>query len=876
VIEADSAAIARLANEPGVRRIYLDERIPVRLEPTRSISSATAFTSAAMQTVGADAVWPGGVTGTGITVAFFDSGVDGDNAMVSSRWRGRRTTIRASWFDPFYRVSRPTDRIGHGTQVALSAVGGLAAGDTLLQPNGTPIVAASDIDVVTGTAPEAEWIAARIFDFFGGVPYTRRSVILQAFQWALDPDGIPSTDDAPDVINNSWGAIDARDFEVCTDVIYAAIDAANAAGIAVVFAAGNFGPTPGSIIPPAARDDPSLASFGVGATEGQGTGLVVADFSGRGPSPCNGGIKPDLVAPGRVPEIRQVSGNTARLTGFTINGTSFSTAIVSGALALVRQVNPSAGPRQAKQFLLSTARPVDPPEPNNNSGAGLLDVPAAVQAANPSFVGPLLQLESVMMESKALRVDVRNRGGRAIERGTLSAARAGRIVASGAFGRIDAGARRSIRLEPSAGSTAGPGPLRIEARDAAGAVLFSRTLLLEPPDLDGGFVLRAGGLAAGGNDFARLGRIAAVQGFVVQGEDLLPAGAFFVASGGRISDGIYETVEGLPGLKTEPPAAATDWGPDRAATDVQGSVATFRYDDSESLLPVGVSVDTRMEATELGGVAALEIVAVVRNAGAGSVSDLTPGVFADWDLQGGEDVVWSAANEALVARPLGGGGPVALLAAEQAPRGFTAVPLGTPDAFGVYVPGSGVLADGTFADSIKNRLAEGGTADNLPGAGTATDLGQLLSVGPLSVGSGASELVRFWLLAAANESDAFARLAELRGTAPIPPPAPTPGEEFTLLPPFRNPLTVGDGVMRFPYSLPQALRSPGARMTFEIYDVAGRRLVQESFSVSGTGALPVPTWDGRLGGSRPAAAGVYLYVFRLDGEKRSGRLMILR
>ena len=292
--------------------------------------------------------------------------------------------------------------------------------------------------------------------------------------------------------------------------------------------------------------------------------------------------------------------------------------------------------------------------------------------------------------------------------------------------------------------------------------------------------------------------------------------------------------------------------------------------------PVGVSIDTRLEATDVGGVAALEIVAVVRNDGASTVTDLTPGVFADWDLQGGETVTWSAQNEALVGRPLSGTSPVAVLAGEQTPRGHTAVPLGTPDNFGLYLAGSGVLADGAFPDSIKNALAEGRSADNLPGAGTATDQGQLLSVGPLTVAAGATELVRFWLLVAPNEADAFQRLTELRATAPIPPPTPAPGEGFELLPPFPNPLTVGDGVMRFPYSLAPEARTAGARMTFAIYDVSGRKMVEENFPVSGSGALPVPTWDGRLSGSQPAAAGVYLYVMRLDGEKRSGRLMILR
>ncbi len=873
LVEADSAAIEALAMRPDVRRIYLDDRIPVSLEPSRSVAANASFVSAAMQTVGADAVWPAGVTGEGVTVAIFDSGVEVDNAMLGGRWRGHRTSIRASWFDPFYGASKPVDRIGHGSQVAAAAVGALATGDSLLMPDGSVVVAASDIDVVTGTAPRAEWIAARIFDLFGGAVYTRRSVILQAFQWALDPDGDPRTDDAPAVINNSWGALDPQDFDVCNDIVYTAIDAAEAAGIAVVFAAGNFGPDPETVIAPAARDDPELVSFAVGATEGTGSSVTVADFSSRGPSPCGGGIKPNMVAPGRVPEVRTATAGAARLTGFSLTGTSFSTAIVSGALALVRQARPGATPKQAKEILLATARSVDPPEPNNNSGAGLLDVPAAVQQANPGFAGPLVQIEAVEREAGALHVTLANRGTLLFEGGRLAAEVGARPVASVAVGRLDPGERRTVGLE--IGNAHSRRAIRLLVADGTGRPLVTRTLLGAPPDLTGGFVLTAGGLEAGGNDFGRLGQIAAPRGFVFRGQDLLTGGSFFLAANGRISDGIYLTVEGLPGLKAEPPAAETDWAPVRHLTDVSAAEVTFQFDDGEALVPLGVSVDVRMQASEQSGVAALEVVAVVRNTGTRALSNVSPGVFADWDLAGGETVEYSVENEALIARPLAGGPEVAILAGEGAPRGFAAVPLGTPDPFGSYVAGSGVLADGEFADSTKARLAEGGTAANLPGAGTAEDQSQLLSVGPLAIAIGASELVRFWLLVADDESAAVARLTELRAAAPIPPPTPGPGLGLVLLPPFPNPLTIGQGSVSFPYTVSDRLRRPGAEIVFEIYDVSGRRLVSQTLPIGGAGPLTVPTWDGMLGGSRPAAAGVYPYVFRLGDQTQSGRIMLL-
>ncbi|MEJ2548578.1 MAG: S8 family serine peptidase, partial [Gemmatimonadota bacterium] len=241
--EATPEGIRRLAELTSVERIWPDGPIPVSLPPSGSVFTVPAYTSQAIRTIGADAVWDRGVTGKGTTVAIFDSGVDGENAMLSARWRGRRTGTRAAWFDPFRGATFPQDFNGHGTQVAVAAVGALSAGDTLFLADGGVIVANSNLDVVTGPAPGAEWIAARVFDALGGGVYTRRSVLLQAFQWALDPDGNPGTDDAPDVINNSWGIAPQTDqLDACEDVIYDAVDAVEAAGIAVLFATGNSGP----------------------------------------------------------------------------------------------------------------------------------------------------------------------------------------------------------------------------------------------------------------------------------------------------------------------------------------------------------------------------------------------------------------------------------------------------------------------------------------------------------------------------------------------------------------------------------------------------------------------------------------------------------
>ena len=107
------------------------------------------------------------------------------------------------------------------------------------------------------------------------------------FQWLLDPDGNPSTADAPDVVNDSWTMSTSGcllDFQP---------DLANlrAAGILPVFAAGNYGPFSGSSRSPANNPE----AFAVGGTDDSD---VIYTYSSRGPSPCGQPVYPQLVAPG--------------------------------------------------------------------------------------------------------------------------------------------------------------------------------------------------------------------------------------------------------------------------------------------------------------------------------------------------------------------------------------------------------------------------------------------------------------------------------------------------------------------------------------------------------------------------------------------------
>lgn len=344
-LRVPAGSIAALAALDGVESVAQDAVIELAAPGPEAPAAASAAPSewnlAAIQ---APAVWQLGFDGTGTVVALLDSGVDPAHPDLGPRWRGGAN----SWFDPYGQHATPYDASGHGTGAMGLAVGGDAGGSSI------------------GVAPGARWIAAKIFRDNGQATL---SGIHASFQWVLDPDGDPASNDAPDVALNPWfleASVGSCDAEFAIDV--AALDTA---GIAVVFAAGNSGPGSGTSVSPA--NDPR--SIAAGATD---VYTIVAGFSSRGPSACDGGLYPALVAPG-------VDVRTADLTlggvfpdsYINLTGTSFAAAHLAGGVALLRDAFPAASVAQIRSALAVAADDLSPPGPDPAAGAGLLDLPGA-------------------------------------------------------------------------------------------------------------------------------------------------------------------------------------------------------------------------------------------------------------------------------------------------------------------------------------------------------------------------------------------------------------------------------------------------------------------------------------------------------------------
>ena len=346
-ITATAAVVDALTSDPAVARVTMDAAriVPATVGPSEWNIAG----------VGAPSLWNLGDTGQGVVVASLDSGVDVDHPDLAGSWRGGTN----SWFDPFgQHPTAPTDLSGHGTQVMGVMVGGGAGGTAV------------------GVAPGARWIAARIFNDRGT---STLSTTHQAFQWLLDPDGNPATNDAPQVVNGSWSfASGGCNLEFAQD-----IQTLRSAGILPVFAAGNFG----SVSASPANNPGALAVGSTTKTD------AIATDSSRGPSACGepSTTFPELTAPGVGIRTTDLGGLYA-----TQSGTSLAAPHVAGALALLLSAHPTLTPAQQEAALERSAVDLGAAGPDNTFGYGRLDIVAAYQSIGPpgppppDSVGPVV------------------------------------------------------------------------------------------------------------------------------------------------------------------------------------------------------------------------------------------------------------------------------------------------------------------------------------------------------------------------------------------------------------------------------------------------------------------------------------------------------
>lgn len=356
--------IYEVAGRSDVDIIYLWQE-PDLIKPVSYNTDAPVITGVepGLEAIGAPEMWALGYTGAGRLVANIDTGVDGNHPALYSRWRGNNGhPADECWLDTTNPNSDfPYDNDWHGTHTMGTLTGlGENTGDTI------------------GVAFGAQWIAARAIVYGGSV--------VQAFQWVTNPDGdIHTFDDVPDVVSNSWGYYDFT----CPTYCWTLIDNCEAAGVVVVFAAGNRSnedPLYGSVWAPASRNTTPYNTFSVGAINGHNPSYPIASFSARGPSQCDSlTIKPEVVAPGV--NVRSSIPGGGYQGGYIWSGTSMACPHVAGAVALLRQFNPNATVDTIKWALMETAHDLGDPREDNDYGHGIINVREALDLM-PPFENP--------------------------------------------------------------------------------------------------------------------------------------------------------------------------------------------------------------------------------------------------------------------------------------------------------------------------------------------------------------------------------------------------------------------------------------------------------------------------------------------------------
>lgn len=335
--------LAELAKNPNVAYITPDR--PVTMTDSNEDYSTAVESDVAAAQFAQD--------GTGVGVAIIDSGV-ADHADLHNASGASRVVYSQSFVAGDITTA---DKYGHGTHVA-----GLVGGTGASSGTGNGYAAK-----FTGMAPNVNIINLRVLDQNGS---GTDSQVIAAIQQAI---ALKSTYNIR-VINMSLGRPVFESYTL--DPVCQAVESAWKAGIVVVVAAGNRGRdnsmgTHGFATIGAPANDPAVITVGATRTRGTATRTddSIASYSSKGPTLVDHLVKPDLVAPGNRLVSLRVAGSTLdtnyaafKVTPtsgtskyFRLSGTSMSTPLVSGAVALMLQQNPALTPDQVKARLMKTA-----------------------------------------------------------------------------------------------------------------------------------------------------------------------------------------------------------------------------------------------------------------------------------------------------------------------------------------------------------------------------------------------------------------------------------------------------------------------------------------------------------------------------------------
>jgi serine protease AprX len=297
--------------------------------------------------IGADEAWEDGYTGQGIDVAVIDTGavpvegLDGNKVIYGPDFS----------LESHHPDAHQLDTYGHGTHIA-----GIIAGNDY--DTETEVLTPGEFQ---GVAPDARIVSVKVADYSGAVD---PSQVIAAIDWVIahrNDNGMNIR-----VINLSYGAAGAQPYTI--DPLAKAVENAWEAGIVVVAAAGNDGKKTDHLTNPGY--DPHIITVSAILDEEahkkdhcrqDKTKWKTTDYGSHADKKER---QPDLYTPGStvvslrnpgsfVDQTYPTSALTERFSKAT--GTSQSTAVVSGAVAVLLEARPDLTPDEVKAILIASA-----------------------------------------------------------------------------------------------------------------------------------------------------------------------------------------------------------------------------------------------------------------------------------------------------------------------------------------------------------------------------------------------------------------------------------------------------------------------------------------------------------------------------------------
>lgn len=286
------------------------------------------------KTINCDYAYVRGITGKNVGVAVLDTGlyphIDFKNRI-------------AAFYDTINNKKNPYDDNSHGSHVA-GIIGGSGAALS---------------GKYRGIAPGCHFVGVKVLDNRGNGD---TDDVIRGIEWIIRNKEKYNIR----VLNISVGTFQKTENKEKTKLV----DSVNEAwdnGIVVVAAAGNNGPEPMTITTPGvsrkiitvgSSDDETMTDF---------SGRKKHNYSGRGPTPfCI--VKPEIIAPGS----NIVSCSNTRNEYKKKSGTSMSTPLVSGSVALLLEKYPYMKPLDVKLKIYESS--IDMGLDKSQQGWGKLDI----------------------------------------------------------------------------------------------------------------------------------------------------------------------------------------------------------------------------------------------------------------------------------------------------------------------------------------------------------------------------------------------------------------------------------------------------------------------------------------------------------------------